>query len=131
MYLWFGHMNKEERRSKRVAFIEYYAHNMCVSAYIVDKSGDGYQKEHQKATVRYNKVKANIKKAIMSLPVFGGLVWGNASILVFKTFTADKYIDVKLEDMGVKMVDNAWEDILKTNNEELGKIICDIIKKST
>lgn len=125
MYLWFGHMNKDERKSRRVAFIEYYAHDMYVSAYVVDKSGDSYQKEYQKATIHYNKVKANIEKAIMSLPVFEGLAWGN--VLIFKTFTADKYIDKKLAKIGVKMVDNAWEDIFKTTNEELGKIINDML----
>lgn len=126
MYLWFEHTNKNERKSKRVAFIEYYAHEMYVSAYVVDKSGDSYQKEYQKVTIHYNKTKPNIEKAILSLPVFSGLVW--ESILIFKTFTADKYIDKKLEKMGVKMVDNAWEDILKTNNKELGKIINDMIQ---
>ena len=127
MYLWFAHTNKNERKSKRVAFIEYYAHDMCVSAYVVDKSGDSYQKDPQKTIIHYNKIKANIEKAIMSLPAFAGLVWGNASILVLKTFMADKFIDTKLENMGVRMVDNAWEDVLKTANEKLGEIINDMI----
>lgn len=127
MYLWFKHTDKDARKSKRVAMIEYYDHDMCVSAYVVDKSGDSYQKEPQKAVIHYNKIKANIEKAIMSLPAFAGLVWGNASILVIKTFMAHKYIDTKLENMGVKMVDNAWEDVLKTTNEELGEIINDML----
>ena len=127
MYLWFEHTNRDVRRSKRVALIEYYAHDLYVSAYIVDKSGDSYQKESQKAIIHYNKLKVNIEKAIMSLPVFGGLVWGNANMIILKTFTADKYIDQKLEIMGVGMVDNTWEDILKTTNEELGMIINDIL----
>lgn len=127
MYLWFKHTGKDARKSKRVALIEYYDHDMCVSAYVVDKSGDSYQKESQKAVIHYNRTKPNIKKAIMSLPAFAGLVWENASILALKTFTADKYIDTKLENMGVKMVDNAWEDALKTTNEELGEIINDML----
>lgn len=127
MYLWFEHTNRDVRRSKRVALIEYYAHDLYVSAYIVDKTGDSYQKESQKAIIHYNKLKVNIEKAIMSLPVFGGLVWGNANMIILKTFTADKYIDQKLEIMGVGMVDNTWEDILKTTNEELGMIINDIL----
>lgn len=127
MYLWFEHTNRDVRRSKRVALIEYYAHDLYVSAYIVDKSGDSYQKESQKAIIHYNKLKVNIEKAIMSLPVFGGLVWGNANMIILKTFTADKYIDQKLEIMGVGMVDNTWENILKTTNEELGMIINDIL----
>lgn len=127
MYLWFGNTDRESRKSKRVAMIEYYAHDMYVSAYVVDKSGDSYRKGSQKIEIHYTKTKANIEKAIMSLPVFSGLFWGNESILVFKTFMADKYIDDKLEKIGVRMVDNVWEDILKTTNEELGKIINDML----
>lgn len=127
MYLWFENTDRESRKSKRVAMIEYYAHDMYVSAYVVDKSGDSYRKEPQKIEIHYNKIKANIEKAIMSLPVFSGLFWGNESILVFKTFMADKFIDNKLEKIGVRMVDNVWEDILKTTNEELGKIINDML----
>lgn len=127
MYLWFENTDRESRKSKRVAMIEYYAHDMYVSAYVVDKSGDSYRKGSQKIEIHYTKTKANIEKAIMSLPVFSGLFWGNESILVFKTFMADKYIDDKLEKIGVRMVDNVWEDILKTTNEELGKIINDML----
>lgn len=127
MYLWFKNTSRNERKGRRVAFIEYYAHEMCVSAYVVDQLGDNYQKEPKKAYIPYARTLKNIKNDIMLLQPFKGCDWEN--IIKFKTFTAEKNIDKKLQKIGVKMVDNNWEDMLKANNETLGKIITDMMKK--
>lgn len=130
MYLWFHSMGENERQNKKVVFVEYYAHEMYVTGYSVDASGNDYQKGFSGLVIHYTKVKDNIKAPIIkAMKDSLNLKWED--IICFRTFTAEKYIDSKLDAMGVKTVNNTWEDILKTdNNDNLGNIIQDMVSKA-
>ena len=52
-------------------------------------------------------------------------------ILMFQTFESDVQNLWRLKkEQGVKMVENAWEDILQVNNRELRDIIRDMIDRT-
>ena len=129
MFLWFRNMKADERRNKKVVFIDYYAHDLYVSGYDVDSAGSSYRKRfpEPKLVIRFNKIKKNIKNPILeAMNNSGNHIWqtlGWEEIVCFKTFTAEKYIDEKLSAIGVRTVSDTWEDILKEDSDTLGELI--------
>ena len=130
MYLWFQHMGQNERRNKKIAFIEYYAHKLWVSGYDVDASGIGYKNKFSELEIKYNRTRKNIIKDIIGNWNASSLESYNNDFIIFRTFNSNKWIAVKLDDVRVKIVDNKWEDRLKVNDEALGKIITDMFNIS-
>lgn len=131
MYLWFQNKDVDGRKNQKILFIEYYAHDLYVSGYEVNASGDDYRRRFSKLVIPYNRAGNNIIKDIMneSQRVFSSQ--NSEDILIFRTFYIDKHIIKKLSNIDVDMVDDTWESILKTSNDKLGVIVQDIIDKSS
>lgn len=119
------------QKNRKVAVIEYYAHRLYVSGYEVNASCTGYRKGFSNLKIRYNKAGGNIIKNIRSEFNRNFSLVGGDDILMFCTFTADRYIDKKLMAKDVKAVDDNWENILKTDNDALGKIIRAMVGKNS
>lgn len=130
MYLWFRHTDQSVRRNKKIAFIEYYAHRLWVSGYDVDASGIGYENRFSGLEIKYNRTRKHIIEDIIAKWDVPSLKSYNNDITIFRTFNINKWIAVKLDDVSVKIVDNKWEDILKVNDESLGKSVTDMLNVS-
>lgn len=128
MYLWFNDTKVDDRKNKKLAFIEFYDNDLYVSGYEVDDLGTDYRKGFSGLEISKGKNGGKIKDLIRAEGIYSRTSWED--ILCFKVFTADKNIDKKLIDIGVSKVVDAWEDILKTDNDTLGNIISNMKNKS-
>lgn len=90
MYLWFQNKDVGERKNQKVLFIEYYAHDLYVSGYEVDASGDDYRRRFSRLEITYTRSGKNIITDIKneSQRVFSSQ--SSEDILIFRTFYIDK-----------------------------------------
>lgn len=128
MYLWFCCTDKEKRADQKLAFMEYYKGMVYVSFYAVNAAGDSYKKGESKCIPGKASISGMIKE-IRSHEYFLGIEKND--ILVFQTFCTNEQNLYKLgRDHNVKMVDNAWEDFWKGDQDELGNMIHDLTERS-
>lgn len=127
MYLWFNDTKVDDRKNKKLAFIEFYDNDLYVSGYEVDDLGADYRKGFSGLEISKGKSGDKIKDLIKAEGIYSRTSWED--ILCFKVFTTDKSINKKLIGIGVSKVVDAWEDILKTDNDTLGNIISNMFNK--
>lgn len=129
MYLWYQHESGNGQKSQKVAFIEYYAHDLYVSGYEVNASDGSYRKIFSDLKIHWGRKPNHIEQDIKS--AFEKKILNSNDILMFRTFYFEKNILNKLNKIGVRMVDDSWEDGLKTGNDKLGEVVCGMIKKAS
>ncbi len=130
MYLWFRYKSEMERKGKKIVFIEYYEHYLYVSGYVVDTLGNEYRKGFSRLKIIYNRIRGHIIRDIKDEWKESFPDSDDKDITIYRTFTSNKHIDRKLDDVGVGLVETSWEDILKVDNGDLGHIIKDMIRRS-
>lgn len=125
MYLWFASKEKSERTDRMVAFIEHYDGRLYYSRYVVKDSGDRYEKiDGGKKDMHDMRTGNHVVKDVKE----GFETTGKKDIEIYMIFPDDT-INERLERHNVKMTDEKWEKCLETDNDTLGVIIHDMIKK--
>ena len=94
-------------------FIDYYEHELYVSCYIVDNTGE--IRKGKPFMIKYNKAKKTIRDAIIKEKFFSDI--SENEIILYRIFESEKYINVKLEKMEVSFIGKIWRDLLGSREE--------------
>lgn len=105
--LWYRGQERDGK-SRYIAFIDYYEHELYVACYIVDYTGE--IRKGKPFTIKYNKAKKTIRDAIIKEKFFSDA--SGDEIILYRIFESEKYINVKLEKMEVPFIGKIWRDLL-------------------
>lgn len=115
--------SREQNKNIRyVALLDYYKHKLHVSCYSFDDAGK--IRKADPFTIKHNKTKNNIIKAIKENELFSGIP--EEEIALYRIFESERNIDKKLEKVDVPLLDKdgLWRGSLKDTKKRKETIDC-------